>query len=106
MRAVATRASRCRVVLFVEQTSAVRATSVLVVLVGCQTVLCHQVGIFVTTCARARNVGWEDVAPGVVRWKDRVRVVAVGAGRRVSTAPLQKELTMPTGSELRELVGW
>ena len=55
--------------------------------------------------ARAGDIRREHAAPGILRWKDSMCVVAVGARGRVSAAPLQKELTMSTGSKLCKLVG-
>ncbi len=96
-------AGRCREVVFLVECHAVGAEAVGLDLTRLQSVSPHQRCIFVTVLAGCGDVRRIDVAAGVVGRQDRVRVVAVRAGRRVAIASFEQQVPVSTGAVLGQL---
>jgi hypothetical protein len=103
---VTTHTRRSRKIRSLEDCDSMSAVSIFRELVCRNTVLLHQLGILMATGAGTRDIGRVDVAPAVFRGKNRVGVVAIGAGRCVQVAPFEKQLAVSAGAELGQLTGW
>jgi len=81
------------------------ALPVLAELIRWDAVAAHQGFIVMASGTGSGDVGWMHVAAHVFRWKNRVRVMTIGAGRCVEIAAFQQQSTMPASPELCQLVG-
>ena len=105
VRAMATGTGRRGEIRLLKHSIPMGTLPVLAELIHWYAVTTHQGFVFMAARTGRGDVGGVHVAARVLRGKDRVRVMTVGAGWSVVITPLQQQLTVATRSELSQLVG-